>query len=525
MNLKKLAAPLAAAALLALGSCIKNDIPYPRIQANFTSISAVGQNKDAVIDSATRVVTLSFPEEANIYEVEIDSFTLSPNTTIVGDSLRPGQKIDLSATFFVTLSMYQQYLWRIKATQDVERYFTLEGQIGSATIDVPAHRVVASVSDRTPLESIKVESIKLGPSTSVMSPDISGKLVDFSRPVVINVENYGHFEQWTIYVNQTESTVSTVRVDAWTQVAWVYGQAQAGKENTVQYRIKGDTEWITVPDSWLTSNEGEFHARLIGLTPLTTYEARAVSGEEAANAIEFTTGEILQLPNSNFDQWWLNGKVWCPWAEGGTPYWDTGNRGASTLGQSNTTPTDDTVDGQGRAANCATKFVGIGMLGKLAAGNIYVGTFKAIDGTNGILDMGRPFTQRPTKLRGYWKYKTAPISSVASGCEDWKGRPDTCIVWIALIDGPSPFEVRTNPKNQQLFDRNLPQVIAYGSIQCGSDIPAYAPFEIELEYVATNRVPTHILTAASASKYGDYFMGGNGAVLQVDNFELVYDYE
>lgn len=525
MILRKLAAPLSAAALLILGSCIKNDIPYPRIQANFTSITAVGQNKDAAIDSASRIVTLSFPEEINIYEVEIDSFTLTPNTIVVGDSLKPGQKIDLSATYFVTLSMYQEYLWRIKAVQDIERYFTLEGQIGASTIDVPARRVIATVSDQTSLESIKVESIKLGASTSTMSPDIAGKLVDFTHPVVINVENHGHFEQWTIYISQTESTVSTVRVDAWTRVAWVYGQAQAGKTNTVQYRIKGDTEWLTVPDSWLTHDEGNFHARLVGLSPLTAYEARAVSDEEFGQTIEFTTGEELQLPNSNFDNWWLDGKVWCPWAEGGTPYWDTGNKGASTLGQSNTTPTEDTVNGTGLAANCATKFVGIGMLGKLAAGNIYVGTFKKIDGTNGILDMGRPFTQRPTKLRGYWKYKTAPISSVASGYEDWKGRPDTCCIWMALIDGPEPFEVRTNPKNQHLFDRNLPQVIAYGAIQSGADIPAYAPFEIEFEYVATNRVPTYILVAASASKYGDYFMGGNGAVLQVDDFELVYDYE
>lgn len=27
-----------------LGACIKNDIPYPRIQANFTSLEARGQD-------------------------------------------------------------------------------------------------------------------------------------------------------------------------------------------------------------------------------------------------------------------------------------------------------------------------------------------------------------------------------------------------------------------------------------------------------------------------------------------------
>jgi len=77
------------------------------------------------------------------------------------------------------------------------------------------------------------------------------------------------------------------------------------------------------------------------------------------------------VPNTNLDEWWLNGKVWNPWPEGGTPYWDTGNKGATTLGPSNSTPTDDTSTGTGWAARLETKFVGIGALGKLAAGNLF----------------------------------------------------------------------------------------------------------------------------------------------------------
>ena len=116
------------------------------------------------------------------------------------------------------------------------------------------------------------------------------------------------------------------------------------------------------------------------------------------------------------------------------------------------------------------------------------------------------------------------ISSTTAGFGDLAGRPDTCIVWVALIDSEQPFEIRTNPNNRQLFDPDGPEVIAYGKIEFGENVPTYTPFEFTLDYKATDRVPRYILITASASKYGDYFTGGNGAVLYLDNFELKYDY-
>ncbi len=504
-------------------SCIENDIPYPRIQANFTYISAVGQSQAASIDSTNRLVTLYFPEDANIYEVRIDSFALTPQAYVADCDLLT-QKFDFTTTQYVTLGLYQEYQWRLQASQPIERYFSVEGQIGTSAIDVPGRRVVANISSSVSLDAVKVLSIKLGPTGSVMSPNIDGQTVDFSHIVTINVENYGHYEAWTIYLVQTDASVETVRADAWTKVAWVYGQAQADRTNGVQYRLKGDTEWIEVPQSWVTHNGGDFYARITGLTPEATYEARATSDDDLGEAVTFTMGKVEQMPNSSFDDWWLDGKVWNPWPEGGQQYWDTGNKGATTLGNSNSVPTDDTVTGTGQAAKLETKFVGIGVIGKLAAGNIFVGSYVRTDGTNGVLSMGQPFTQRPTKLVGYMKYTTAPISSTTTGYEDLKGENDTSSIWIALIDSSEAYEIRTNPSNRQLFDPEASCVVAYGHMDINYDVPAYTPFEIELEYKATNRTPTYILCAASASKLGDFFTGGNGAVLYVDDFSLEYDY-
>ncbi len=512
-----------ALAVMALQSCIKNDIPYPRIQANFTYMSADGQMKAASIDSTNRSVKLFLPEEANIYEVSIDSFATTPHSYIVSQAI-DSVPLDLSSPVSVVLRLYQDYLWTINAEQDITREFVVEGQIGSSVIDVYGGRVLATVSDKVSLSSLRVEKFKLGPTNCTYTPDLTDKLVDFSHAVVVNIDTYGHIKKWTIYVTQTESSVTTVSADGWTNVGWVYGEAEANKTNTVQYRIKGDTEWLEVPDSWLTHNGGDFYARITGLTPNTTYEARAVSDGELGEVLEFTTGSVKQIPSSDFDEWWLDGKVWCPWPEDGEQVWDTGNKGATTLGSSNSTPTDDTVTGTGQAARLETRFVGIGIIGKLAAGNIFVGKYVRTDGTNGVLSFGYEFKERPTKLTGYYKYTTADISSTTTGFEDLKGRPDSCIVWIALIDSDEPFEIRTNPNNRQLFDPDGDYVVAYGKMLTGQNVEAYAPFEITLDYKSTSRVPKYILVTASASQYGDYFTGGDGAVMYVDDFELKYDY-
>ena len=76
-----------------------------------------------------------------------------------------------------------------------------------------------------------------------------------------------------------------------------------------------------------------------------------------------------------------------------------------------------------------------------------------------------------------------------------------------------------------MLDLNSPEIIAYGALEWGETISDYIPFEIELEYRDTARRPRYIVIVSSASKYGDFFTGGEGSVLCVDDFKLHYDYE
>lgn len=513
----------ATAALLMLCSCIHNDIPYARIQPNFVDLVAEGQDAGTLIDSASRTATIAFPEETDISRVRFSQYTVTAGASIV-DSPFPGP-VDLSSPLHVTLRLYQDWEWQIVGKQTIERYFEVEAQMGQTEINAADRTVVVYVRETADLSAVRIIRAKLGPSGSAYVPSIDpGCTFDGRTPFEIKVTEYGTEYTWTVTTVPVDVAVRTTGVDAWTCVAWVHGEAEEGLDNGVEYRLESDSRWIRIPSEAVSQTGGSFTGRIDHLSPQTAYVARTYSGTDIGEEVGFTTGSIVQPPNADFENWWLDGKVWCPWAENGEPYWGTGNKGATTLGNSNSVPTTDTPTGTGWAAMLETRFVGISFLGKLAAGNLFAGVYVRTEGTNGVLSFGRPFTQRPTGLKGMFKYDCVTIDRSSTEMNHLIGQPDTCIVWVALIDSDEPYEIRTNPSDRHLFDPDDECVIAYGSMQQGQTIGEWTPFEFELKYNSTSRVPKYILITSSASKYGDYFTGGNGSVLYIDDFELVYDY-
>lgn len=91
-------------------------------------------------------------------------------------------------------------------------------------------------------------------------------------------------------------------------------------------------------------------------------------------------------------------------------------------------------------------------------------------------------------------------------------------------DWENPVEIRTNPRDRKLFDKNDPHVIAYAEFNSGTTVSSYTPLELNLKYNSTSRIPTYLIVVCSASKYGDYFTGAAGATLIIDEFSLEYDY-
>lgn len=522
-NILRSAAAISLIAVAAV-SCIKNDIPYPHIKPNILAVEAENQSRAASIDSVERKVTLFLNEDADMQNVRLTSLILSPGATCP-DTAKIVEGLNLTEPVEIMFAVYYDYPWTFSAMQSIERYFTVANQIGASQIDVENHTVSAMVPSELPLTQVVVKSLKLGGGTAVMTPDLVDKTVDFTDPVDVTVTEFGREQVWTITVTQTDVAVNIERVDAWTNVAWVYATAEEGRSVQFEYRLSGVDVWTQVPQNWITVSGGNFTARIINLLAESNYEVRAISGEDVTIPVEFTTMSIVSLPNSQFENWWMDGKIWCPWVEGQSPFWGTGNKGATTLGPSNTSPISSLESPTGyHGARLESKFVGISILGKLAAGNLFAGDYVATEGTNGILSFGRPFSNYPTRLTGKIEYTSVPISHYSSGFQSMVGQPDTCIVWCALGDWDEPYEIRTNPAKRKLFDPEDPGVIAYGQVQFGQSTDGYVDISVNLDYRSTTRKPKYILVVASASKYGDYFTGGSGSILNIDHFELQYDY-
>ena len=65
-------------------------------------------------------------------------------------------------------------------------------------------------------------------------------------------------------------------------------------------------------------------------------------------------------------------------------------------------------------------------------------------------------------------------------------------------------------------------MIAYGQFTNGNTVNNWTSESITINYKNTELPPTHILVVASSSKYGDFFTGGVGSTLVLDNMKLIY---
>lgn len=318
--------------------------------------------------------------------------------------------------------------------------------------------------------------------------------------------------------------VTTGSVNPWAMFAYVNGEytTESAPEGLgFQYRKASETEWTDFAGE--ISYEGKtFSARITGLEPETLYEFRAVSAQDVRDdsAVQFTTEAADQLPNFNFDSWYKDGKNWYANADMGDNYfWDSGNKGANTLSEVNPTSPEETFVVSGKAVRMESKYVILAFAG----GNIYSGSFGSVSGLGASINFGRPYTCRPTALHGWYSYAPKAIDKVKAPYEDLKGTMDVGKIYVALTDWSSPFNVNTNTGTFFVPDED-PAVIAYGELEIPENSNGeYKEFTIDLEYRDLERIPTHVLVVATASKYADYFTGGVGSTMYIDEFEFLFE--
>lgn len=271
------------------------------------------------------------------------------------------------------------------------------------------------------------------------------------------------------------------------------------------------------------------------------------------------------LPGGDFDQWYLSdkngvadpaGKVWNPWPDGGvwesTRWWDTGNVGVTTLGASNSTPTDlgegCPANPLGRAARLESRWAVL----KAAGGNMFFGRFAGMDGlADAKCDMGHPWRAKPSKLVGWFKYQPQMIDRVSNASvrallpedvrgrteAEWKQRMDEMSVTVALWASPDgadiPFTVTTRLSKFKDLTPDAEGIIAWGQFTMGETQQDWAKFSVDVVYkdpAAELPANTRLIITATSSRYANYFIAGTtgggtdgktGSLLYLDELELV----
>ena len=559
---------------ICFGSCdVPNDIPYPIVEGRITTFEVEGQcgesgsgEGSAAIDKDLRTVSLFVCDTVDVKKLKVNrielksetknpdvnyqeeigllpdsaacvNFTKFPRKAFANPDSRMDTRMDFSKKVKFTLHTYQDYEWTVKVEQIVNREVEVENQVGNAVIDPATHNVVVYVNKEQSLKRLKVHKFSLGGVHGKVSPDpTTYDTYDFYDVRHFHVATgWGEEQSWRVMVCHTDAAVqATAQAFARTVDAIITGEKPNGTEPVIEYKAEGESAWKTLAQENINSTSTGYSATIPNLNPSTTYSFIVTAGDSKVGEQSFTTTEMLQLENASFDAWCTdanNPKLFYPWAEGTTPYWETGNKGATTVGNSNSVPTDDTSTGCGKAAYLESKYIVI----KFAAGNIFTGSYLRTDGTNGILGFGRPFKAFPSKLTFDYKYNSETINKVGDEALRYmEGRPDSCQIYITLWHiGENDYEeyngekfpliIRTRPSERHLFSPNDKRVVAYAQLTQGNDVNEWSSHTLELKYKDNTRIPTHIQVVASSSKYGDYFTGGIGSTLVLDNLKLHYE--
>lgn len=325
---------------------------------------------------------------------------------------------------------------------------------------------------------------------------------------------------------------------------------------TFLYKKVSDAEWTKVSASEITidTRTMTYSCRVKGLAPNTEYMFRSTSDKDeqdnkTSEEISFKTYTLEgdgQIFNLSFDYWMKgDGKTyndteydsdaWYPTNDLSRIAWDTANGGTAMLDCFPTTPEETilAVTGAGKKAARMESQMTSGMIKKFAAGNIYTGKFGkvSISPAGAELDWGIPFTSRPLALRGWFRYEPKNITQTGGSYGNLMGQMDRCQIQVFLTDwtGMFPIKAYTDISKSQYVTFTADYIIAHGEIITDNNttddpgnVNGYIQFTIPIEYRSLKN-PSYIVIAGAASRYGDYFTGGEGSTLYLDELELVYD--
>lgn len=391
--------------------------------------------------------------------------------------------------------------------------FELAGQ-NSCEINAKDQTVVVEFYEGADVANLEIVKFKTTENAPAIAAGVGrlkvGSVLNLSSPLEVLVETYQTYK-WTITLKLISR--KQVVVDPWARKAYFKADKGAG-DAWFEYSKADQESWLKVD----ASVDGDLvRGEVVGLEPQTQYQARVCYAGAYGNVANFTTDDEPNIENMNFEEGYYEGKNYFPNASGGNSFWSTGNEGVTFTGKpSNTIGIDPGYIGKGMSlTSCEVSIVGH------AAGNLYTGTFKMnIANPKSSVKFGREYSGRPSKLKGFYKYKSTTITK---GSGEMVGKPDIGHVWISLENWGG---AKSRPAGLVSGFDAAKTVIGFGDLTLDADVDAYLEFTIDITYIEEaikNGIkPTHIVLVATSSKYGADYIGGIGSNLCIDQLSFEF---
>ncbi len=338
----------------------------------------------------------------------------------------------------------------------------------------------------------------------------------------------------TMNVNiQVKTPVEITSIVAWANFAVVKGKYYSQNLPTgfaIQQKSSGDWTdgYVLLQD--VNTSAKTFKTMVCKLSAGTGYTFRLKTARDGAlnGTRSVTTEDIQTVPNLNFDQW-TTGDIIYPYTGANNGVWDTANEGLD-LGNYNITKPETSSVVKGTAAKLESDYVSIFGVKKFAAGNIYTGDFAKVTTSpmGAELNWGIGFSARPVALKGYYMYAPQNINYTDGAHSGLKGQKDRCQIQVALtspLSGSGTYYYYVSSGNNQFvdFSSSNSTIIAHNMIETFETINSYRGFTLPFGYRNINTKPSYIIITCCSSYLGDYFTGGDGSTMWVDEFELIYD--
>lgn len=520
--------------MMTVSSCqFINDLIYPNLKGVFETFEVEGASK-VVINNLDQTIDITMEETADLSSVRVVSYTLGEKGKI-NPSVPEVLDLTQEHTFVITTYPKQHYTWTIRGSRPIDRHVIVENQVGEVELNLDERSAIVYVMESQDLSSVTFLDMKLEPGENELISSTGWTLGGDGETPVVDVQDcvlpktydcvlartfkmntYRGEVSWLVKVLNKEVEMQVDNVNAFCYHAVVQGSFSGQGSPSIEYRKASGQEWIDA--GHVTVAGVGVSVDITALDPDTEYVARILNGEEKSPEYKFRTEAEAQLSNMNFDTWHLDGKVWYPYAQGeSAPVWDSANKATSQFIGSSTTP-EETLIVKGKAARMESKYAMIAF----AAGNLYTGRFCNIAGMGAELDWGVPFTSRPAVLKGYFSYQPKPIDRTDNTHKHLVGTMDKCQIQVFLTDWDEPFHINTS-KGIFVDFENDKHIIAHAMMESDKTTDGFEPFELKLQYRDVNRKPRYCVISCAASYMGDYFSGGVGSLLYVDEFEFVYE--